>query len=55
MGFPLTDMLGANTPPITNGIVSKAAGMRDNVETFQVSAKTNKGNRESAVFVRQVI
>jgi S1-C subfamily serine protease/Tfp pilus assembly protein PilF len=50
MGFPLTDMLGANTPSITNGIVSKATGMRDNVETFQVSAKMNKGNSGGAVF-----
>jgi len=50
MGFPLTDMLGANTPSITNGIVSKATGMRDNIETFQVSAKMNKGNSGGAVF-----
>jgi serine protease Do len=50
MGFPLSDMLGANTPSITNGIVSKATGMRDNVETFQVSAKMNKGNSGGAVF-----
>jgi S1-C subfamily serine protease len=50
MGFPLSDMLGSNTPSITNGIVSKATGMRDNVETFQVSAKMNKGNSGGAVF-----
>jgi serine protease Do len=50
MGFPLTDMLGTNTPSITNGIVSKATGMRDNIETFQVSAKMNKGNSGGAVF-----
>jgi S1-C subfamily serine protease len=50
MGFPLSDMLGANTPSITNGIVSKVTGMRDNVETFQVSAKMNKGNSGGAVF-----
>ena len=50
MGFPLSDMLGANTPSITNGIVSKATGMRDNIETFQVSAKMNKGNSGGAVF-----
>ena len=50
MGFPLSDMLGGNTPSITNGIVSKATGMRDNIETFQVSAKMNKGNSGGAVF-----
>ena len=50
MGFPLSDMLGGNTPSITNGIVSKATGMRDNLETFQVSAKMNKGNSGGAVF-----
>jgi serine protease Do len=50
MGFPLSDMLGSNTPSITNGIVSKATGMRDNIETFQVSAKMNKGNSGGAVF-----
>ena len=50
MGFPLSDMLGSNTPSITNGIVSKATGMRDNTETFQVSAKMNKGNSGGAVF-----
>jgi hypothetical protein len=43
-------MLGSNTPSITNGIVSKATGMRDNVETFQVSAKMNKGKSGGAVF-----
>ena len=50
MGFPLSDMLGGNTPSITNGIVSKTTGMRDSVETFQVSAKMNKGNSGGAVF-----
>ncbi|MBP0119031.1 MAG: trypsin-like peptidase domain-containing protein [Candidatus Nitrotoga sp.] len=50
MGFPLADMLGSNTPTITNGIVSKTTGMQDNLGTFQISAKMNKGNSGGAVF-----
>lgn len=50
IGFPLTDVLGSMTPSITNGIVIKVTGMGDSSDSFQVSAKMNKGNSGGAVF-----
>jgi S1-C subfamily serine protease len=50
IGFPLTDVLGSMTPSITNGIVIKVTGMGDSPDSFQVSAKMNKGNSGGAVF-----
>ena len=50
IGFPLTDVLGSLTPSITNGIVIKTTGMQDSPDSFQVSAKMNKGNSGGAVF-----
>jgi len=50
IGFPLTDVLGSMTPSITNGIVIKITGMGDSPDSFQVSAKMNKGNSGGAVF-----
>jgi S1-C subfamily serine protease len=49
IGFPMTDVLGSVTPSITNGIVTKATGMQDAPEMFQLSAKMNKGNSGGAV------
>lgn len=50
IGFPLTSVLGSMTPSITNGIVIKTTGMGDSPDSFQVSAKMNKGNSGGAVF-----
>jgi len=49
IGFPMSDVLGSITPSITNGIVTKATGMQDSPEMFQLSAKMNKGNSGGAV------
>jgi len=49
LGFPLTGILGSVTPSITNGIVIKVTGMRDDPATFQLSAKMNRGNSGGAV------
>jgi serine protease Do len=50
MGFPLSYMLGDNAPSLTNGIVSKVTGLRDDVTSFQLTAKINKGNSGGPVF-----
>lgn len=50
MGYPLWYMLGEGSPSLTNGVVSKRTGLRDDPNTFQVTAKVNKGNSGGPVF-----
>ena len=50
MGYPLWYMLGEGSPSLTNGVVSKRTGLKDDPGTFQVTAKVNKGNSGGPVF-----
>jgi S1-C subfamily serine protease/thioredoxin-like negative regulator of GroEL len=50
MGYPLWYMLGEGSPSLTNGVVSKRTGLKDDPNTFQVTAKVNKGNSGGPVF-----
>ncbi|MBW7996804.1 MAG: trypsin-like serine protease [Candidatus Glassbacteria bacterium] len=53
MGFPMASMLGGQRPSLTEGIVSKASGMRDDPNTFLITSKMNRGNSGGPVFDRQ--
>ena len=50
MGYPLWYLLGQGSPSLTNGMVSKRTGLGDDVRTFQLTAKVNKGNSGGPVF-----
>ena len=50
MGYPLWYVLGEGSPSLTNGLVSKRTGMGDDLGTFQLTAKVNKGNSGGPVF-----
>ncbi len=50
MGFPLASSLGDSSPSITQGIVSKTTGLGDNIGTFQLTSKLNKGNSGGPIF-----
>ena len=50
MGYPLWYILGQGSPSLTNGMVSKRTGMGDDLGTFQLTAKVNKGNSGGPVF-----
>ncbi len=50
MGYPLWYILGEGSPSLTNGVVSKGTGMGDDRNTFQLTAKVNKGNSGGPVF-----
>ena len=50
MGYPLWYLLGEGSPSLTNGVVSKRTGLKDDQGTFQVTAKVNKGNSGGPVF-----
>ncbi len=50
MGYPLWYMLGEGSPSLTNGVVSKRTGLKDDPSTFQITAKVNKGNSGGPVF-----
>lgn len=50
MGYPLWYLLGDNAPSLTNGIISKESGLKDDPGTFQLTAKVNKGSSGGPVF-----
>lgn len=50
MGFPLINILGDEQPSLTEGIVSKNLGLANDPNTFQMTAKVNKGNSGGPVF-----
>ena len=50
MGYPLTDVLGAHHPSITEGIVSKEAGFRNEATEFLITANLNQGNSGGPIF-----
>ena len=50
MGYPLSSVLGDSSPSLTEGIVSKASGLRDNMGTFILTSKLNKGNSGGPIF-----
>ena len=50
MGFPMASVIGESAPSITQGIVSKNTGLGDNVGTFLLTSKLNKGNSGGPIF-----
>lgn len=50
MGYPLADVLGAHHPSITEGIVSKEAGFRNEKAEFLITANLNQGNSGGPIF-----
>lgn len=50
MGFPLSLDLGDSSPSLTEGIVSKTTGLADDLGTFQLTSKVNKGNSGGPIF-----
>lgn len=50
MGYPLSSVLGDSSPSLTEGIVSKNTGLRDNKGTFILTSKLNKGNSGGPIF-----
>jgi len=53
MGFPLAEMLGESRPSLTEGIVSKVTGLRENPTIFQLTSNMNKGNSGGPIFDRR--
>lgn len=50
MGFPMISVFGDEQPALTEGIVAKTNGLADDPNTFQMTAKLNKGNSGGPVF-----
>lgn len=50
MGYPLIGVLGDEQPALTEGIVAKTLGLGNDANTFQMTAKVNKGNSGGPVF-----
>jgi len=53
MGFPMINLFGDEQPSLTEGIVAKSAGLGNDPNTFQITAKINKGNSGGPVFDRR--
>ena len=53
MGYPMAGIIGWQQPSLTEGIVSKASGFKDNPTTFLITSKMNKGNSGGPIFDRQ--
>ncbi len=53
MGFPLAGVFGWRQPSLTEGVVSKASGLRDDPGTFLITSKMNRGNSGGPIFDRQ--
>ncbi len=53
MGFPIISLFGDEQPALTEGIVAKTTGLADDPNTFQMTAKLNKGNSGGPVFDRR--
>ena len=50
MGYPMISILGDEQPALTEGIVAKTVGLSNDPDTFQMTAKLNKGNSGGPVF-----
>ena len=50
MGYPMINLFGDEQPALTEGIVAKSNGLGDDPNTFQLTAKLNKGNSGGPVF-----
>ena len=53
MGYPMAGLIGWQQPSLTEGIVSKASGFKDNPKTFLITSKMNKGNSGGPIFDRK--
>ncbi len=53
MGYPMAGIIGWQQPSLTEGIVSKASGFKDNPNTFLITSKMNKGNSGGPIFDRR--
>ena len=52
MGYPMASLIGDSSPSLTQGIVSKITGLRDDKGTFLLTSKLNKGNSGGPIFSR---
>jgi len=50
MGFPMASALGATSPALTEGVVSKITGLGEQPTIFQLTSKLNKGNSGGPIF-----
>lgn len=50
MGFPAIGIFGDEQPALTEGVIAKTVGLGNDPNTFQMTAKINKGNSGGPVF-----
>lgn len=53
MGFPAIGIFGDEQPALTEGVIAKTIGLGNDPNTFQMTAKINKGNSGGPVFDRR--